>query len=489
MSELFDGSIGLEKPNRAAVPEGKKVKPPKVTKAALAQLSQPTAGEEIVEYYLRGEPWLCLAPLKLREDVQNVPNAKLPLFHESIERDPALWVVARRLWGLQPALTSVSCDPDDLKIWSKPDLARGLGISQAVLRDRLDAIAGLWRASSCPADGELPSALRNDGLGAAHGVEPSALRNNGPVKGSADGIGRLDDVGPDVSQRLLLPSQKDLVDRLLAKGFKASMFELDAAGPRKVEVLKELEWFVGRVDEFAFLLNGAGTADIARAALLKALEMRRADEESLQGGVNKKSDLAYRDSLQERYQALMEQLQELSPRFFENRGHTLRSCLEEVIAGVQRYYASGNAQTVDGIFTATEVEILVRRSEQSIGPEGDQPTQYRPGLVAYLNEAKGRLFDPSYRSRFNQDVLARVDRGWQEAMRKVLADEDVPPDLLADGPHGEYPPLGAGLADGIKAGPADGIRAGPADGLLPSALRFSGGVGSTNDGEGVMEDV
>lgn len=107
------------------------------------------------------------------------------------------------------------------------------------------------------------------------------------------------------------------------------------------------------------------------------------------------------------------------------------------------YKSDRNNELVDGLFTAMEIQILLRASQQ------DPNVRYRPELSIAWNEAKRCLWDAKFRSQFEDPkkpgtypYLGLLAAGFQGAVANFMEKTGLKlPDLESDGPDGEFPKL------------------------------------------------
>lgn len=362
-----------------------------------ASAAAPSPGSDRIREYVGpgAQAWRCS-----RYDLATAEmgcELNLAEFHAAVEGDARRWLIARRLFGMGPLLPPQGTDPDDLRVWSREELAATLALTAGQLRQELDAIRGLaTRAKSDEVRAEKIELLRE--------IEELTF--------------------------------KETV--FLAKhGFEESTFLL--TGREAVENRTERDWFGARVEQWDKLLEHPVAGALARQALLNELQLRRADAAIAKlpfGGKEYSGYLKIKMSIEETYQHQLEQLDELAPWAGAIRGHMafrgMASDLIQAIANSKR----GDEALVDGIFTTVELQILTRRSLQAPEP------QYRAGLVVYLNAAKAGLWNPDWRSQFTNGQLKKLDTAWAAAAAAAgdLAGERLV-DLEADGPAGEYDPL------------------------------------------------
>jgi hypothetical protein len=353
----------------------------------------PAVAPTQVEYIFEGVAWRCgkfdLLVAELGEP--NITAATLAVLQGALVDKGRAWLIVRRLFGIMPVLPPPSMSPDDLKSWTRGDLRDALGITAANLKDDLDAIRGLW--------GKIAPV---------------------PVQAS---------VTP--------PPRKSLFsEQELLKKFD---FRLKFADQ------EEEAMFVKRVRDFEKLLEEKMTTGIARNTLVTELQLRRVDErlsdtdKYVPGGSEWKSAMGERAKLSATYDGQMEALNKLAPWSSVITGkYNFQGVVSDITAAMQAYYANNDHALVDGIFTATEIEVECRRSIQAKEP------RYRAGLVVSLTEAKAGLWDPNFKSQFSPRQLAALDKAWKAAyVLEMDADGTVLPDLEKAGEAGEYPKLNA----------------------------------------------
>lgn len=352
----------------------------------------------------------------LRAEFADLEKEALPDWDAVMRRHPRTFLIVRRLFGVVPVLLPLSGDPEDYRTRSRAEVMEELGITEAQLRAELDEARRQWKNT-------LPGAELCTGPNPSSTLAPA----------SAPEIQLSDD------------------EVLVAHGFPADrMFRSEPDQKQR---------FVARVREWSALLKHKLVQTTARTALL--LEMRIArielalatEDPTATGDEERKR---YRDlaselaKLADQHSEAIGRIDEMAP-WFNVTGQTLsfKNAVSELVAGIQEYQSSGSTAKVDGIFTAAEIQVLLRTSVQRSEP------QYRLGWVTAVNASREFLFDPNGRSKFKHSHLAKLDAGFKEGVRRLVetSGESVP-DLERDGPEGEYPdifvPQGEGLPEPNK---------------------------------------
>jgi len=333
-----------------------------------------------------GKPWRVERPAELLGEF-SLAEADLPAFHAvACRQSAAAWRILRRLYGVQPLGFSdaSAVDAEDMRLWSIPELTAALGITRKQLQAELASISGAWksaRARQAPAPA------------------PAA-----PVSGAA-AAGMLD-----------LRSDAQLL----------AVHGLAEAAPPHLR-----GWLMERVTEMRKVLDQPNLQMFGRELILTELALRQ-----LTPGV--KGYASDRKELLELYQSQLEQLQALAPWAGAVAGGVkLSGALADLTRAFCEYQSTGDTRLADGIFTATEIRIELRRSEQLPEP------RYRPGLVAHLNSAREGLFDPTWKPPFKNHELARVDKAFAAALIAAHEASGAPPipNLESTGPSGEYEPV------------------------------------------------
>lgn len=344
----------------------------------------------LVEYQFNGLTWRCgrfdALVTELGEPAMTVET--IGKLHEIVSGMDRSWKILRRLFGVMPVLPPSDYPVDDMRTWGRDELCGDMGISRAQLQQELDGIRGTWR-----------------GVGLAM---PVAELPKMPTMELA-----LDE------------------DNALLKEF---------ALPTKFQDMAERNWFSQRVHDFEKLLREKTTSGLARNILIQELQMFRLDQAILDvdafkpGSDKYRLNMSARRDMDKTYQELLEQVRKQAPWFSAVAGkYAFAGVLSDVTRAMQEYYQNGNTELADGIFTATEIEVELRRSVQASEP------RYRAGLVVYLNAAKSFLFDPRWKPKFQFGTFKKIDEAWKASIIKSDAENGTPlPDLEHEG---EYPDL------------------------------------------------
>lgn len=360
----------------------------------------------LVEYQIHGELWRCGAFDQLTAEFELPANA-LEAFHGvAVACQQRQWLVVRRLFGIMPVLPPADFSPEDARQWSRQELMANLGLTRAQLKAELDAVRGSWKALAARQAAET---IRPE----KPAIPPAAVDERG---------------------------QQEIT-------FKGDdLLKFHELGHLRLES-DEKQWFIGRVTDFDKMLRDPMAKGLAKLVLMTEVDMRRVEAvlhdpaQSKVGQDNWSKHIKLRQSLSDDYHKQLGELAKLCPWATQIAGKwSFVGTMSEITKAVQLWEANGDNRLIDGIFTATEIQVECRRSTQAPDP------RYRAGLVVFLNAAKAGLWDPKWQSPFPEAKLRRIDLAWQAAM--VAGSEaagELVPDLEADGPEGEYPPLeGAG---------------------------------------------
>lgn len=360
--------------------------------------------EVIQVYEVDGKSWRVSRFDLLEVEFEGITNDALAGFHEVQQRHPRAWIILRRLFGIQP-MVPLAEDPENCRVWGRRELCENMGITPKQLGEEIGVARARWQRAVAP--------------------EPETELEPAPGPDPEAPPGELDFEG---------------TNRLLARhGFPEALFRTPGASDE--DVAAEMEWFAGRVRDFSKLLEHRLASSLARQTLLSELQLRRIETHMTQlhvGGKNYIEVLRAKDGLQKTYADQLAQIDKIAPWMGAVAGKmNFTGVVSDLVRSYQEYYARDSNRLIDGIFTATEVQVLLRRHTHM-----EQP-RYRAGLVAYLNAARESLFDPRWRAMFSQGQLRKLDAAWADAHNRVAElDGEKPTDLESDDPaEGEYPPL------------------------------------------------
>lgn len=348
----------------------------------------------LVEYKVSGIPWRCNHFDQLAAEVGLTHIDQLPLFHDQASTNERPWMIVRRLFGIQPVLPSASYNLDDLREWERKELCEALGITRAQIAEELAVVRGAWDK-----------------------IKPQEKPKVEEKKSEAP------------ADELHFPEE----EVFKKYGFKAKM-GLD---------MEQRAWFAGRIQDYAKLLNEPVTAGLAHNALMTELQTRQFDDyfsdplNNRIGTNDWRANLKARQDMDKTYREQTDQILKQAPWASAIAGkYAFAGVLSDITKAIQDYQGRGDTRLVDGMFTAMEIRIEMRRSVQTPAP------RYRASLPVHVSSAKAGLWDPNWESPFTNPELKRLDKAWTETMTAALREDAVPlPDLVKEGPEGEYEEL------------------------------------------------
>lgn len=391
--------------------------PTLLTSAGPVQTPAPVTPPPVVEY----QPAAAASPWRVERweafcaelDLELKPE-QLPVVDAALRPHARSWLVARRLFGFIPVKLSLSANPDDYRTVNPAELCDQLGITRPQLQEELKALAAVVRR-----------ALGVDGAG---GSGEESFVSPGTIEGRSELL--VDD------------------DKILSQfGYPRRMFEVVVRNPvpgqepivrrPAAENSEERGWFAGRVRQFEKLLLDPMVGRLADQLLRNELRLRRIENEMailVVGSKEEKELTTSKDALEKIIERQLESLKEMAPWFNTTEKRVqARDAFSEIIRGMQEYRARGDTALIDGIYTAYELQVLMRTSVQKPMPD------YRFGLNLLILESRQGLFDPEWRSRLRQRDLQKWDAGFQEGMKRYIEETGQPvPDLLNDGAEGEF---------------------------------------------------
>lgn len=358
--------------------------------------------------------WQCHAIDRIQIEIEGFQEADLPELHRVLSMTVRPWFIARQLFGLMPIIPPVDYDLPSLAVLSAEDITEDLGLKRGGLKAELDAIRGLWFGSR-PKQSELKKA------DAADKAERAAK----------------------FSGEFHLASE-DPAKVITAAGFHLSMFQV--VNRSEPETKAEMAWFVSRIGEFEKPLANPMAKGLAQGILVKEMLIRRKRDhictfEPKSMGKQTQDASADLRADETAYQAMLVQLDKVAP-WMGLVGNRIgfHGVVADLIRALQEAEVNGDHAFVDGMFTATEVQVLLRTSKQ------EPRSQYRPDIVALVNAAKGHLWDRNWESSIPASQWKRLRTAWvkaEEEVRQSLQERLV--DLTDDGSSGEY--------DSIQAAP------------------------------------
>lgn len=354
-----------------------------------------------MNFYFDGEQWSASAVAALTADIEGASEAMLPALMARLQDHPRQMAIARGLYGIHPLVPEAGVDPDVLRVRSKAQIAAEFGISKGQLQSEVDFIRGMARSALAQlAAQDQPTGEESEN------VSPAAITQQ-----------------PTFS----LQNDDDVISE---HGFDA--YQLSPS---------DRKWLVSRLTDpqWAKALTIKLTADLAQQSIINALEIRRLRAAQARLSPASKDDAAeYRATAkaaaeaESAYRAQLEQLEQLAPYLnLSGKGVALHGGFSLITEALQQWYKDGSKALIDGVFTATNIQVLLRTSAQVPEP------QYRAGHVVYLAAARDGLLDPHWKNTFSVETLRAIDHGFKGAFARATPKSDQP-DLKATGPDGEY---------------------------------------------------
>jgi hypothetical protein len=320
-------------------------------------------------------------------------ESQMVQFHELGLKHSRPWLICRRLYGIGPMILPADADPDDFRPSSRAQICEDFGLQPDELQAELDALRTLWLQL-------LESNQRTE--------TPAQAQPEKPKVELAFGDEVLREFG--FEERM----------------FKVMVYnpETKTETPRSPEDTRlEREWFCKRVTEWRKMLEESGGATLARAALINDLYLRRFDQElAVLAPSSKKFEDLYKSKrqIEQQYQEQLKDLQEMFPEMSIASKVSFHAQISDLNKAHRDYYGNGDKRLVDKIFTATEIEVLLRMSVQATEPK------YRFGLNIALVEAIHGLYDPNWRPQFKPSVLKKLDAGFKRAVVEMREAQNEP---------------------------------------------------------------
>lgn len=341
------------------------------------------------------------------------------------------YLCARMVYGIMPIIAPMNADAECLQPLPKEEAAKRLGTSVEQVEFQIEMLQIQWRKylkeRPLPKAKEPPPGPAPDMSVAAPLVVSTPTQSNS-----------------------VLPTMDRIEQCVLvveAFGFDATMFDIPGR-PDKVRLI-EIEWFAERLMELKRMFDEPMAKTLARQAMMNELQLRRADNDLSKIPIASTNFWNIHDKkikLEERYENQWKQLEEICPYIkgaMQKQG--VHACISEFIKADQEWVAGGNRVRIDEVFTALEIQILLRASVQQPIP------MYRPGWVMAVRDAMENLHNPTYK-RLLPDIYFRVmDDALRDTFTKAVeAGLITLIDLENDSPKGEWPPLILPPPDAVK---------------------------------------
>lgn len=361
---------------------------------------------------LSGEAWE-IAELKLFQRFTNLSDeAHIPAWLAWVSGGKRNWPlqVIRMLCGLNPATKPANFDADYSHVWTLADTAKRFSKTEQEITSTIEALEMDW----CDFLKDNP-------------VEPDR-----------------DTVEPEPEVRPALPPSEvsdaefaECCETAAQFGFHRDMIDLMHRSSNANRL--EARWLASRVKELEKVFLDPNAKSVVRQAVINEMFIRRIDDAMAQTPILDKAFWAYQESkqaMEQIYARQWDQLREICPEIRAKEAKlNFAGVFSEIIEAVRKYRAEGNNEIVDGMFTALEIQVLMRSSQQAEGR-----VQYRPDIVACVNEARRALWDPKFSSRLDPRTLSLFAAGFHRGVAEfTLATGLALPDL--ESKAGEYPML------------------------------------------------
>lgn len=391
-----------------------------------------------------GEDWSCLEPDRLRADI-GVTEPELNAFHVMVEANDSAWRVARLLYGLQPVLPGAEYPLEYLTTYTPEKLAAHLGTNRAGITAEINAIRGIWKAV-------LDRRKKR--------FDESRLDKSAKLVRKEEVFGAESQASMDLNGEAGVKLLRDY-------GFEDVEFHGNEA---------ERRWFIARIEDMRKMLDDSMASDLSRRIILNDLQRRRLSiaianvKPTAMTGIEYNRLLGAAKKLDDTHMAQLTALDEIAPwKGLTGNKVGLRGSLSDFTRAMQMFRGRRDAsmataiaknteveivadrgmvellghrlldvhsRLVDGVFTADEIEVLMRTCEEAPVP------QYRPEIIVFINRAREGLWDPDFKPALPEDVLLRLKKGWdgaEEAVRKASGVKVV--NIASEKPGDEYPAL------------------------------------------------
>lgn len=297
-------------------------------------------------------------------------------WHRVMSGVPAMWKMLRRWYRLAPLTGTVL--PEDLREWRKDELAKDLGFSVELLEKQLLETRDHWHHVRM--ERELTMRMQ----------------------------------GPTAAVQLDERQIKELVERF---GFSTVP-------------VAEHPYVAMRLTEMSQLFDFAEGRMLAQTAIFTELMIRHKQKAiglAMSGSATAdiSKEQAELTKLQTQYEGTLERLgatQEQNPGIRQKVGFI--DCLGTITKAIGEYYEKDDTAMIDGIFTASEVKILLT-------PTTLRPIQYRPDLPLLAQRWKEQFWNVDYvADKLPRKEMQKLMRGFDEGVREqMIADGEALPDM------------------------------------------------------------
>ncbi len=334
----------------------------------------------------------------------------------------APYLCVKMLFGVMPIITPLDADPNMLQAVPKEEVARRLSTTVEQVEFQVEMLKIQWKKHVKqrpePPAPEPPDAPPVDLNAAPKEVVTTATRSLAVL--------------PDATR------VEQCLNVIEAFQFDTSMF--DVPGREDKVRLVEIEWFAERLVELKKMFEEPMAKTLARQAMMNEMQLRRADSELSKIPIASTNFWNIHDKkikLEERYENQWKQLEDICPYVkgaMQKQG--VHACISELIRADQEWTANGNKLLADGIFTALELQVLLRASVQMPEP------MYRPGWVMAVLDARENLQNPHYKRALPDEYFQVMDDALRQTHALAVERGLIKLiDLEDDSPKGEYPPF------------------------------------------------
>jgi hypothetical protein len=376
----------------------------------------------ILECQVGKDPW------RVNQGSQFVPFFRLEsgqpakfIFWASSRPDLAApWTVTRLFFGIEPLIQSGERSDADLygNSLSIDEIAELRKCDADEVKMELQVIAAAWKA----AQKQLP-------IEASDAATATVEKYTAP----ADQPPAID----LIIDQPLSPVQQEV---LRFRGFSPKDFGGDKASKRSPEQDNmEMQVLYSRLSELKKVFDEPMAKEIGRQVMINEILLRRIDQELLKMEVKDAKFAALRETKQEIEATLLKQMAEIEKICPFIKGAinkmTAIGAFSDLARGYMEWHRDKTHQVIDGMFTNYEIQAEMRESQQL-------PAHYRPGWVAAMLEARAGLFDPGFRRSMANSKCKILDMAFQAAAKAYNDRWGIKlPDLLREGPDGEYPEI------------------------------------------------
>lgn len=320
---------------------------------------------------------------------------ELPAWHQALAGQGRLWEIVRRYFGVAPASMTAE-DAAEWGIWEPEKLARKFGLKPNDIEQELDRAIAFWARErllvTAPGEGEEEAP-------AAENPQLAALRS---ARRQAESL-----------------SQADIDELLLGHGFEDVTTEAER---RYVAArIVELEHFLGDNDGRGLALQAIRQElDLMYINAELSRERSRQKEGKTGGRTTVIGLIADRDKLQINY---TKTLDSMGATGAQSRSAAQRVSLQDsvgfLVRGYQEYYGKQDNRLIDGMFTAAEVELMVR-------PVAERPSQYRPDVVVAVYHARQTLWEKQFEGhRLGRRMSRKLLSFWKDFVLRAAEDEGL----------------------------------------------------------------